>query len=264
MRICVLGSGSKGNSTYIETENSKILIDAGLSKCDLERRLSLLNINPYDIDAILVTHEHSDHIKGVGQFARKYKNKIYAHNQIWNILEDKLGDLSCSQQIEFNGNDFYIKDMVIQSFDVDHDSQHCVGFSVIENNKKFSIATDLGHITPEITQRLSDSEFIVLESNHDIEKLKNNPHYPPYLKNRVLSKYGHLSNDETAKTITQLLGNNTRGIILAHLSEENNTPELAIQTVRNELIKNQVTSKDEMYIDVAHQDHIGHIYKIKD
>jgi len=264
MRICVLGSGSKGNSTYIETAKSKILIDAGLSKKELELRLSLLGINPFDIDAILVTHEHTDHIQGIAQFAKKYKSQIYAHKQNWNILSEKIGEISSAQQVEFDGSDFYIKDMAIQTFDVDHDAQHCVGFSIIENGKKFSLTTDLGHMTPEICKHLSTSDFIVLEANHDIQTLKNNVNYPYKLKTRILSKYGHLSNDDTAQTIIQLLGNNTRGVILGHLSEQNNSPELALQTVRNALIKNQVTPKEELYIDVASQKKISNIYKIKD
>ncbi len=263
MRICVLASGSKGNSTYIETEHSKILIDAGLSKRELECRLSLLNVNPFDIDAILVTHEHSDHIQGVGAFSRKYKNKIYAHKKNWSILSERIGNISLSQQIEFNGTDFHIKDMCIQSFDVDHDSQHCVGFSVIEKTKKFTFATDLGHITPEIISRLATSDFVALEANHDIQTLKNNPQYPLRLKNRILSKYGHLSNDVTAQTILNLLGKTPRGVILAHLSEQNNNPDLALQTVRKTLLDNKANPEKELHIDVAQQNTVGNIYRIK-
>lgn len=264
MRICVLASGSKGNSTYVETENSKILIDAGLSKTELERRLSLINVNPFDIDAILVTHEHSDHIKGLSQFVKKYNNKIYAHRKSWDILAEKLGDISTSLQIEFNGEDFNIKDMTIQSFDLEHDSAHCVGFSVIEGRKKFSTATDLGHTSPEIISHLKTSDFVILEANHDIQTLRNNPNYPYYLKSRILSNHGHLSNDETAKTIIKLLGNTTRGVMLAHLSEQNNSPQLATQTIRKTLIENNVSPAEELFIDIAKQENVSNIFKIKE
>lgn len=264
MRICVLASGSKGNSTYIETEKSKILIDAGITKSDLERRLSLINVNPSDIDAILITHEHSDHIKGVGQFAKKFGCKIYAHNLSWDALSTKIGDIPLAQQVEFNGKDFNIRDMTIHTFDLDHDSNHCVGFSVIEGNKKFTTATDLGHTTPEIVKNLATSDFVVLESNHDIQTLKNNPNYPQILKTRILSRHGHLSNEETAQTIVKLLGNTTRGVVLAHLSEQNNSPDMAIRTIRKTLFENKVTPQDEIYIDVAKQDYVGHIYKLKE
>ena len=264
MRICILASGSKGNCTYVESENSKILIDAGLSKKEIVNRLSLIKVNPNDIDAILVTHEHSDHIKGLENFAKEYKCKVFGHHDSYGMIEEKCSAIPLSQQVEFCSNDFNIKDLIISPFDLDHDSSHCVGFSVIENNKKFTIATDLGHMTKEIEQKLQTSDFIVLESNHDILTLKNNPNYTYNLKQRILSKYGHISNDECSNTILNLIGYKTRGVMLAHLSQQNNSKEMAINELNKKLIKNNIKQEDfNMYVGVASQDNVSNIFKIK-
>ncbi len=264
MRVCVLASGSKGNSTFIQTEHSNILIDAGLTKTELERRLGLLGVKPTEIDAILITHEHSDHIKGLSQFAKKFGTKIYAHRKSWDMLASKISDVDNSLQIEFNGNDFNIKDLAVHSFDLEHDSSHCVGFSLMEGSKKFTSATDLGHTTPEIVKNLETSDLVLLESNHDVQTLKNNPNYPFKLKERILSNHGHISNQVAADTIIQMLGKTPRGVILAHLSEQNNSPDLAVRTIRKTFFENKVTPQDEIYIDVAKQDYVSHIFKIKE
>lgn len=263
MRICVLGSGSKGNATFVETENTKILIDAGLSNKELEARLSLINVNPNDINAILVTHEHSDHIKGIGQFAKKHNVKIFANRKSWDFIANKFEFLKPEQQIEFSGKDFCINDLNIQTFDVDHDSISCVGFSVIEGNKMFSIATDLGHVTPEIVNRLKNSDFVVLESNHDVEMLKQNPNYTPALKQRILSNFGHISNDTCASTILKMLGCKTRGVVLGHLSEHNNTPEKALGAINLKLYQNRIAKEEMFFVDVASQTRPTNIFKIK-
>ncbi len=265
MRICVLASGSKGNSTFIETtRGTKILIDAGLSKSELEQRLSKIEVMPTDIDAILVTHEHSDHTKGILQFSKKYGTKIYVHQKNWNTILNKVGEIPLSSQVEFGDKMFAINDLAIQSFQLDHDSNHCVGFSIYENNKKFCTATDLGHTTPTILNELKTSDFVLLESNHDVIKLKNNQNYPAKLKNRIMSQHGHLSNEQTAEAIFELLGNTPRGVILAHLSEQNNSPEIAIQTIKQTLISRGANVEKEIRIDVASQEHLSNIYRIKD
>lgn len=265
MRICVLASGSKGNSTYVETNGAKILIDAGLSKKELEYRLSLIGVSPSSIDAILITHEHSDHIKGLSQFVKTYNTKVFAHRDSWCMIEEKSPGLLMSNQIEFSGKDFNINDMAVQTFDLDHDSSHCVGFSIIEGNKKFSTATDLGHMTDDIKKILQTSDFLTLESNHDIQTLKNNPNYSYSLKQRILSNHGHISNEECSKTILSLLGFCPRGIILGHLSEQNNTKELAINTLNKTLVNAGVTKDDfNMKVYVAEQHMPSKIFKIKD
>ncbi len=265
MRVCVLASGSKGNSTYIETNDAKILIDAGLSKKELENRLTQIGVNPSSIDAILITHEHSDHIKGLGQFAKTYNTKVFAHKDCWALIDEKAQGIPTINELEFNGTDFNILGTTIQTFDLDHDSNHCVGFSVIEGKNRFSSATDLGHMTEKIQNILRLSDLITLESNHDIQTLLNNPKYSYALKQRILSNHGHISNEECSKTILSLLGFNTRGVILGHLSEQNNTPNLAIQTLNNVLISNGVTKQDfNLNIQVASQNSPTKIFRLKD
>lgn len=264
MRICVLASGSKGNCVFIEGKNTKILIDAGISKLEVEKRLTLLNVNPDEIDSILITHEHSDHIAGVGNFARKHNCKVFAHKDVWPILNEKLGDLKTCQQIEFSGQPFFINELNIQSFDVEHDALHCVGFSVECDNKKISTATDLGHTTPEILNHLYTSDAILLEANHDIEMLKNNPKYPYSLKQRILSNHGHLSNDATAQAIVNMLGKNVRGIMLGHLSEQNNSPEKVIKTIQQTLQSCGATENQNLLIDIATQNKVSRIFKLKE
>lgn len=263
MRVCVLGSGSKGNSTYIEGENTKILIDGGLSKLELEKRLMQIDVNPSEINSILITHEHSDHISGISNFSKKYGCKVYAHSDAWTVLSDKLVGVEFKNQYEFNGSDFSINELNISTFDLDHDAIHCVGFSVLCNKTKFSIATDLGHTTPEIIHNLSSSDLVVLEANHDIQKLKTNTKYPYSLKQRILSNHGHLSNQASADTLIQMLGNKTRAVIFGHLSEENNTPDLVVDTVKQTFINNGALPEREIKIDIAKQHKPSTIYKIK-
>ncbi len=265
MRICVLASGSKGNSTYVESDGTRILIDAGLSKKEIENRLMLIGVNPSSIDAILITHEHSDHIKGLDQFVKTYNTKVFAHRNSWDMIESKTSWLKQENQFEFTGSDFSINDISVQTFDLDHDSSHCVGFTIIEGNKKFSTATDLGHMTDDIAKKLQESDFITLESNHDIQALLKNPNYSYTLKQRILSNHGHISNEECSKTVLSLLGHNTRGIILGHLSEQNNSKEMAIQTLNKTLVSAGVTKDDfNMNVFVAEQNSPSKIFRIKD
>ena len=231
MRVCNLSSGSDGNLTYIETLNAKILLDAGLSASEITKRLALLRVTPEEIDAILVTHEHTDHIKGLNVFASKYHTKVYIHNKgLW-ALKSKLKKQDKIQFMPFDDLDFYIKDLLISNFPLSHDSAYCSGFCFHENTKKVSILTDLGYIDEAILTRIQGSVLVYIEANHDIDMLNNNPSYPLALKHRILGKHGHLSNVACAQAVEFLAKSGTKQIMLAHLSRENNTPELAYGTV---------------------------------
>lgn len=264
MRICVLGSGSKGNSTYIECGDTGILIDAGLSCAQIEKRLNTININPYSIKAILITHEHTDHIAGAPAFALKYGARIYTHKDTWKAMSDKFDKLAYSQMIDICDNNFFVNDVGVNTFDLSHDAAHCLGYSLSFGQNKISVATDLGFMNDKILHNLITSDIVVLEANHDINKLLNNPNYPLYLKNRILSNLGHLNNNATADTIVQMLGYNVRGVILAHLSEQNNSPTLAQNTVYNKLNSAGAVINKDIIIDVAHQEKVGNIFKIKE
>jgi len=264
MRICVLASGSKGNCTYVEGENTRILIDAGLTKSDIEARLSLIGVDPDSINSILITHEHGDHIKGLGAFARAHDTMIFAHPDTWAEMDSKIGVIPTHNKLGIFKNEFDINELSIRSFDLSHDSRHCLGFSVYEGNKKFSTATDLGFITDQIIKNLADSSLVVLEANHDVNRLLINPRYPVALKNRILSKYGHLNNTDSANAVLKMLGYGVRGLIPAHLSEDNNTPQLVLQTLQEVVSKNGGDLAKELHVDIAKQHQVGNIYRLKD
>ena len=261
VRVVNLSSGSDGNLTYLESKGAKILIDAGLSCREIETRLSLLGILGSQIDAILITHEHSDHVRGVDIFASKFKTKVYAHLDNWGALEKKLQRISNFQKFQFTSAPFQINDLTITSFKVPHDSACCVGFSIQHENKKISICTDLGTISDQILSNLYGSQLVYLEANHDIEMLKNNINYSASLKQRILSSRGHLSNIASAQAIEKLFKNGTKRVVLSHLSKENNTPALALETVKVILEAKGVVLGEKFFVDVA-STLPGKIYKI--
>lgn len=263
MKLITLASGSKGNCTYLETDNVKILIDAGITLTELESKLTVLAVNPSQIYAILITHEHSDHIKSVGAFARKYGCFVFALDLEWQVLDKKLGRLEDVQKVKFGLNTFYIEDLTICPFKLSHDAYSCVGYSFYNQGNKVSIATDFGVPNKNILENLKDSNILILEANHDENLLLNNPKYSALLKQRILSSKGHISNKTCANVIRNIFTSNLTQIILAHLSEENNTPMLAYQTVKAELEKYGLIEGKHLYIDVATQHNMGHLFELK-
>ena len=263
MKVATLASGSKGNSTYLESNEAKVLIDAGLTLKELEKRLRLIEVDPNQIDAILITHEHSDHIKGVGLFAKKYQTDIYAHAKLWQVLAKKLGEAIVKQYVQFFSEDFFVKDLTISAFEVPHDSVHCVGYNFYNNGKKISIATDLGHTNDRIIDKLKDSTIVILEANYEEDLLKANTKYPSYLKNRIKGSRGHLSNEQTVGVIAQLVNAGVKQVVLAHLSEENNAPEVAFNTIKKGLEEVGIIEGKHVFVDVSTQNRVGNVFKLK-
>ena len=249
MRIINLASGSKGNLTYLETDNTKILVDDGLSCQETVNRLSLLGVNPDDIDAIMVTHEHTDHTKGIDVFSKKFNKPVFAHEDVWLGLDGQLKNVKQENRKLFTG-DFSFKELIIRPVEVPHDVK-CYGFSFEENNKKISILTDLGHTNDKILQSISGSQLVYLEANYDRQRLYNSLKYPLSLQRRIDGPNGHLSNLASANAIERLVLSGTRQIVLSHLSEENNSPELAYQFICNELSKRGLNEGIDFKIDVA-------------
>lgn len=247
MRVCNFSSGSEGNLTYIETESAKILVDIGLSCKETETRLSYMHINPAEIDAILITHEHSDHIKGLDVFCNKYGTKVYVHKDGFVPLKNKMKH-SLNYQI-FEDESFFINDMQILGVEVPHDVKRCSGYVIWQNEKKISIFTDLGHTTSEMLKNLYNSNLVFLEANHNPDKLRENPHYPIYLKQRILGNNGHLSNHDCAVAIKNLVENGCHRVVLSHISKENNTPEMALGEVKNYLADNGIIEGEQVIID---------------
>lgn len=263
MFFCSLASGSSGNCHLINDGESSILVDAGLSGKQTENKLKEIDIDPESLAAILVSHEHGDHIGGVGVLSRRYNIPIYANRGTWNGMNTKIGKVGENNIKYFNSiKDFNIKDFNIKAYDISHDANEPVGFSIEKDNVKISIVTDLGYIDENIMEQVRDSNLVVLESNHDEEMLKMCS-YPYHVKLRVLSNLGHLSNEAAGNAIVDLVSKNVKSVLLAHLSRENNFPELAIATIKNILDDNKIIIGKDINLDLAHRDRVSNTYQFQ-
>lgn len=233
MKICVLSSGSKGNTTYIETPETKILIDIGNSLKYIKEKLEGINVLPNELDAILITHTHIDHIKGLKTFENKYKVPVYITEKMYPYME-YLDNYQIITDTKIK-----IKDMDIDIIKTSHDTEDSVGYIINNNNKSVVYITDTGYINSKYFDILKNKDIYIFESNHDIEML-NNCSYPFATRQRILSDKGHLSNYDSAKYLSKFIGEKTKYILLAHLSEENNTEELAYQTLIDRLSKEKI------------------------
>ena len=260
MRIINLSSGSKGNLTYIESDEKKILLDAGLSCNEMSKRLGLIQISPYDIDAILISHEHSDHTKGIDVFATKYNIPVYAHERVWVSLNDKLVKLPKENKKTFEGN-FSLGDIMISPFEVPHDVV-CYAFSFSCKQNKISFVTDIGHMNDRILNSIKGSQIVYLEANYDRSMLMNGTKYPLALKRRIDGPNGHLSNSACAETIEFLCQTGTRQVVLSHLSEENNSPFIAYTSICSYLESKGIIEGQHLKIDVATQNP-GAFFRLK-
>lgn len=234
LAICVLASGSKGNSAFITDGETSILIDAGLSGIELERRLTSRGLSPQSLDAIIVTHEHTDHIRGVGIVSRRYKLPVYI-NQETHKASAQLGRLHDQRGFEC-GKTFHISNLAIHPFSISHDAENPAGFTIGQNGTTMAIATDLGIATSMVKQHLKGCELLILEANHDPKMLETGP-YPWPLKQRISSRNGHLSNLSSKMLLEELQHDKLQHVILAHLSEINNTPQKAFDEVAKALTR---------------------------
>ena len=258
-----LYSGSSGNCLFVETENTKILIDAGVSQRKIIDALASFNVDISEVDAILVTHEHSDHTKNLGAISQKYNIPVYNKKKTLNTLTSQKDKISEDNQHIFTSNkSFSLKDLDIFPFSIPHDAADPCGFNIFYKGKKLTVATDIGHIENKMINNFKDSDFILLEANYDPDILKYS-RYPYQLKQRILSPIGHLSNSTAGKTLTELVlkSSNSRRAMLGHLSKENNFPELALKTVYDELAQENITKKD-VNIAVANRDFPSKLIKI--
>lgn len=261
LNFCSLYSGSSGNCLYVESENTKILIDAGVSLKKIENGLNTLNIPASSLDAILVTHEHSDHIQSLGNLSKKFNLPVYANSKTFDAMPKQVEKITTNNIKKININEkFFIKDIEINSFSIPHDATNPCGYSLCNNNKKISIATDIGHINANILKHLEGSDFILLESNYDEEVLKYSK-YPFNLKKRIAGPNGHLSNSMAGKVINYLINDNLKSAKLGHLSKQSNFPELAYTTVVNEIISSG-TNINKIQLSVASRDSVGELIHI--
>lgn len=234
VKFFCLGSGSSGNSYFLTTGHTSILIDAGLNMRTMRKALQPNGFEVDRIDAVFITHDHADHIKSVGNLANDYDKPVYSTPEVLlginrnycvtsKLTEKHVRPLSKKQSVQ-------VGEFVVTAFEVPHDSSDCVGYKVEVEGVTFCLVTDAGHITPDIQELVSAANYLVLESNHDEEMLARGP-YPAYLKGRIRSGRGHLSNKECGNLLAEYATENLRHVWLCHLSEENNHPELARKTV---------------------------------
>jgi phosphoribosyl 1,2-cyclic phosphodiesterase len=235
MRVCLLASGSKGNSLLVESGRTRLMIDAGLSARELRRRLDVVGVAPESIDALLITHEHTDHVRGLGPLVRQLDLPVYLQTDLAGQLAD-VGKPQCVHEFAA-GEDFTINDLTVSPFAITHDSLAPVGFTLSGEHGKVGVATDLGVVTRLVTESLRGCRVLVLETNHDEEMLRDGP-YPWPLKQRVRSAHGHLSNRAGSSLLQELLWKGLESVFLGHLSETNNRPELAL-TSANQVLDTQ-------------------------
>ena len=244
MKVKVLSSGSKGNTTYIEAGNTRILVDCGNTCKYVMSKFKDMGIDSKSLDAILITHTHIDHVKGLKVFLKKNSIPVYITNGMLNELD------YLNNYIVIDSDKFSIKNLLIDVIKTSHDAPDSVGYIISEKDKSLVYITDTGYINKKYFDILSNRDMYIMESNHDVEMLSNSS-YPFRVRQRILGDKGHLSNYDSSRYLSSFVGLNTKCIILAHLSEENNTETLAYNTLRNRLNN---SSKDVEKIIIAKQD----------
>lgn len=257
MDLCSIASGSSGNCIYAASDTTKLLIDTGVSKKRVEEGLERLLVRPEELSGILITHEHSDHIKGLGVMSRRYKLPIYATSG----TIDAIRRMNCLGAIDSDlfvpvadAHPFFLGDVRVIPIAISHDAAEPVAYRLECEGKQMAVITDLGTYDADIVDRLQHLDALLLESNHDVRMLQVGS-YPYYLKQRILGNKGHLSNDSSAHLLCSLLHDGMKQVLLGHLSQENNMEELALETVRQET--NAYCGERNLHmpsIDVAHRD----------
>jgi len=253
MKISVLSSGSKGNCTYIETTNHKILIDIGTSSLYVEKTLKNIGIEPSSIDIILITHAHIDHVGGLKVFCKKYNPLVYISSKIQKESNLNILNSVISEKIDIND------DIKIKSITLSHDVTDIKGYIIEEDESSVVYITDTGYINERELKNIINKNIYIFESNHDVEMLMNNEKYPHHTKIRILSDKGHLSNIDSAYYLSKLIGANTKQVILAHLSDQNNTEELALETHYETLKRKNIKFNNIL---VAKQNEMTEIFEV--
>lgn len=262
MRFSVLGSGSKGNSTFVESGSTSLLIDVGFTGVEIERRMNAIGADPSALSAILVTHEHGDHVKGVGVLSRKYNLPVFANRLTAEAGGKSFGNLSEFREFS-TGESFQLHNLRIHPFAINHDTADPVGFTINDGMLSLGYCTDTGMVSRLIHHHLSQCSGLVLECNHDLEMLRNGS-YPPALQQRIRSKMGHLANPEAAKFIRQIASQKLSRIVLAHISESNNRHTLVSDTARQlvEEIQQVSSSHPSFSISIAYQEQPTELFTI--
>lgn len=254
MRLCSIASGSSGNCIYVGSDATHLLVDVGISGRKAESGLNYLGLTGKDIDGILITHEHADHINGLGIMARKYGIPVYATRGTIQALREisSLGEMDASLFHEVRADEkLVIKDLTVNPMSISHDAAEPVAYRVSYGRRKVAVCTDLGHFTDYTVECLRGMDALLLEANHDVNMLQVG-RYPYYLKQRILGDRGHLSNENSGRLLSRVLHDGVQAVLLGHLSRENNLPELAYEAVRMEIaLGDNPYSADDFPLQVA-------------
>lgn len=262
--FCPLYSGSSGNALFIGAGNTRVLIDAGMTGKAIEEALRQIGVLPETLNGIAVTHEHSDHVKGVGIISRKYHVPVYANERTWNAMARTVGNVAPGNRRIFSDEeDFYIGDLALFPFSIPHDAADPVGYRVYYGGRSVATATDMGYVKKSVVKTLAGVDVLLLESNHDPDLLMRNPHYSLYLKQRILGNHGHLSNLASAEGLLALMDTGVREVVLGHLSGENNTPELAMATHTERLSQAGARVGEDVRLSVAWRDRVSRKFEIE-
>lgn len=261
VKFCSLSSGSSGNAQYIESDKARILIDNGFSGKRLAELLHSIDVCPETLDAILVTHEHIDHVKGVGVMSRRFDIPIYGNANTWSGMEKKIGNIKEHNIKVFDTEEYLdIKDIEINPIHIFHDANEPVGYILRNGKTKISILTDTGWVNTNMKDKIKGSNLCLIESNHDVNMLKNGT-YPWPLKQRISSTRGHLSNDDAGMILCETLKGG-EVVLLGHLSKDNNKPELAYNTVKNHLSLSGIDIGRDITLDMTYRDKSTKVYHL--
>ena len=259
-QVAVLASGSKGNATVMRCESGMVLVDAGISCRRIAQGMQKLGLHPENLDAVFITHEHIDHVKGLETFAKKYPVPIYASRGTWQGIRQTLPRLDlklCNRQVLAPQTEITLGGLQVRSFSVSHDALEPAGYLFRSKGHVFGYVTDTGYVSDVVKRELEGAEVLVIESNHDVRMLEAG-RYPYYLKRRILGEKGHLSNETAGRLLCRVLHEGIREIFLGHLSRENNYEELAFETVCDEVtLGDNPWRSSDFRITIAHRDSPG-------
>ena len=265
MRLCSIASGSSGNCIYVGSDATHLLVDVGISGKRTEAGLKELDVSPRDLDGILITHEHADHIAGIGVMARKYEVPIYATSGTIAAIKacSSVGKIEDELFVEIQADKkLTIKDIVVNPMRISHDAADPVAYRLSYGMKKVAICTDLGVYNDYTIECLKGMDALLLEANHDVNMLQVGP-YPYHLKQRILGDRGHLSNENSGRLLSRILHDKLQTVVLGHLSKENNLPELAYEAVRMEITLGENPYKAEDFdIQVAKRSEVSQVIQI--
>ena len=257
LTLCPLASGSAGNSIYMACGGVKLLVDAGVSAARVVAGLHEIGVSPDEIDGVLITHEHVDHVRGLGVLCRKHGIPVYANEMTWQGIFMKETNIParCVRTF-YTGEDFYIGGVNVHPFPIPHDANEPVGFAFTSQGLRCAVATDIGHIDSTWMDAVSGCQALVLEANHDVEMVERGP-YPKRLQQRILGRNGHLNNVDCAKVLLELVKRGAKAVSLAHLSADNNLPELAYNTVCEALCDAGYCVGEDVSVSVARRDRVS-------